>query len=81
MTTQLEFAVAGAGTSQCDKILAHLRGHTGQWVAMPDLVTESGSFNIHSRISDLRKRGYTIEQKNERNQHNNQIKSFYRIVE
>lgn len=82
MSTQLEFAVAGTGASQCDKILAYLRDRTGAWVPMPDLVVASDSFNIHSRISDLRKRGFTIEQKNEWNPRNpRQVKSFYRIVE
>lgn len=75
---QSEFATVGR-PSQCDKILACLRETPGQWVAMPDLVLASASFNIHSRISDLRKRGHNIEQHDERD--GRKIKSFYRVME
>jgi hypothetical protein len=79
MTTQTEFAMTGAGMSQCDKILGCLRENRGKWVAMPDLVLASDSFNVHSRISELRDRGHTIEHREEREVR--KIKSFYRIVE
>jgi hypothetical protein len=55
-----------------------LRDARGQWVAMPDLVLASDSFNIHSRIADLRKRGHTIEQDSKVD--GRKVKSFYRLV-
>lgn len=30
------------------------------WVGMPDLAKLSGSLNVHSRIAELRKRGWNI---------------------
>lgn len=48
--------------SQCAKILARLREACGEWVAMPDLVVASGSYNIHSRVDELRRvHGIAIE--------------------
>jgi hypothetical protein len=55
-----------------------LRDARGQWVAMPDLVMASASFNIHSRVSDLRKRGHVIEQ--EGKSEGRKVKSFYRLL-
>jgi hypothetical protein len=78
MITQTEFAPYPASLSQCDKILAALRDARGQWVAMPDLVMASASFNIHSRVSDLRKRGHVIEQ--EGKSEGRKVKSFYRLL-
>lgn len=49
-------------TSQCGKILRVLIDAKGEWVSMPALVLVSGSYNIHSRIDELRHRfGYKIE--------------------
>ena len=48
--------------SQCGKILAALKAANGDWVSMPALVLVSASYNIHSRIDELRHRhGYQIE--------------------
>jgi len=48
--------------SQCAKILAALRHANGGWVSMPSLVADSGSFNIHSRVDELRQvHGYAIQ--------------------
>lgn len=66
-----------AGRTQCEAILAALAVKRGQWVPMPELVATSGSYNVHSRISDLRQRGHEIEHRNE--QAGRQIKSFYRL--
>jgi hypothetical protein len=65
--TEVEFrAVAGPRrTSQCDKILDALEKANGTWVSLPDLVRTSGAYAVHSRVSDLRKRGHRIEQANE----------------
>jgi len=40
--------------SQCAKILARLAQQPGEWVTMPALVEVSGSYNIHSRVDELR---------------------------
>lgn len=69
---------AAAGLSQCDRILRLLECRRGEWIAMPELVAASGSYNVHSRISDLRRRGHDIEQKNER--HAQSIHSYYRLL-
>ncbi len=48
--------------SQCGKILRVLQDARGEWVSMPALVLISGSYNVHSRIDELRHRhGYEIE--------------------
>lgn len=67
-----------AGQSQCDKILRHLQANAGDWIGMPQLVRISGSYNIHSRIADLRKRGHQISHKNERR--NGEVHSYYRLT-
>jgi len=45
---------------------------------MVDLWKASGAFAVHSRISDLRQRGYTIDQKNVRTA-DRAIHSYYRL--
>lgn len=48
--------------SQCAKILEVLRAAGNDWVPMPELVRASGSYNIHSRVDELRsKHGVNIE--------------------
>lgn len=48
--------------SQCAKILARLRQRKPGFVLMPTLARISGSYNVHSRIDELRKRhGHDIE--------------------
>jgi hypothetical protein len=75
---QLEFKTAETKvSSQCDSILARLHWRA-DWVPMPELVECSGSYNVHSRIAELRKRGYQIEQRSERE--GRTVKSSYRIV-
>ena len=69
-----------AGTSQCASILAELQRHAGEWVAMPRLVLCSGSYNVHSRISDLRKAGHSIIHENRRRKGQTTIQSFYQIL-
>jgi hypothetical protein len=66
-----------AGRTQCAAILEALAANRGRWVPMPELVATSGSFNVHSRIADLRKRGHVIEQRNAR--HGTAVHSFYRL--
>jgi hypothetical protein len=76
---QMEFAVRGAGRSQCERIADALRAKIGQWVAMTDLWQASGAFAVHSRIADLRKRGLAIEHRNERAS-SGVTHSFYRLL-
>ncbi len=66
------------GSSQCDRILNRLQVMPAAWVSMPELARVSGSFNVHSRIADLRKRGIRIEQKSEQIQ--KKVFSFYRLA-
>lgn len=64
--TQTQFTLSAAGASQCDLILARLDAAPGQWIPMPELWRVSGAFAVHSRIADLRRRGYTILQRSQR---------------
>jgi hypothetical protein len=66
-----------AGTSQCDLILAALLMQPGQWLPMTYLGRVAGCWAVHSRISDLRRRGHVIDQRNERA--GRKILSSYRI--
>ena len=74
---QHEFTATAGGVSQADKILDLLQSSL-DWVGMPDLAQYSGSWNVHSRISDLRKRGCVISQKTER-QPDGSNHSFYKL--
>jgi hypothetical protein len=67
--------------SQCAIILARLQQTPGQWVSMPELAHLSGSYNIHTRIDDLRHRqGYpNIENKIEYRPPGRKQFSFYCI--
>lgn len=77
-TTQTEFEKLSAGQSQCALILAELQRRPGEWVPMPELWRVSGAFAVHSRIADLRKRGYVIVHKNT-HQPDGSIHSFYQL--
>ncbi len=63
--------------SQCDLILSALRNARGKWVGMLELVVISGSLNIHTRIDELRHRGFKIENKIEH--HGRKHHSVYRL--
>lgn len=65
-----------AGESQCERILSVLES-ASDWVDMPTLALCSGSYNVHSRISDLRKAGYEIEHRQTRD--GRTVCSEYRI--
>ena len=51
--------------SQARKMLFLLMANAGQWVPMPLLARKAGSLSPATRISDLRKEGYSIENKTE----------------
>jgi hypothetical protein len=76
--TQTDFQQSSAGLSQNAIIEAQLTAKRGEWVAMPLLAEASGSYVIHSRISDLRAKGLQIESKTER--HGKKNHSFYRLI-
>ena len=67
---QTEYKRVGRGYSQCDLILYELQRHKllggGGWVSMPMLAMASRAYAVHSRISDLRRRGHRIEQRSTR---------------
>lgn len=75
---QTEFNAGGTGLSQCDLVLAELRRTPGRWLPMPALAAACGGYAVHSRVSDLRKRGHQIEHRNER--HGKTVHSFYRLA-
>lgn len=68
------------GLSQCAAILRALELADGDWIAMPKLCQVSGSYNVHSRIADLRARGHHIEQHNDRCPSTGKILSSYRLL-
>ena len=59
---------------QADKILAFLEAHPNEWMPVFDLIYVSKSLSHSRRVSDLRKRGFTIENKIEHGH------SFYRYT-
>lgn len=66
-----------AGMSQCDAILLGLTARAGEWVPMPLLARLAGAYAVHSRVADLRRRGYQIDQRNLR--HCRKVLSQYRL--
>src|SRR5688572_12853666 len=66
-----------AGASQNARILKSLQDQQGLWVPMPLLAAESGAYAVHSRVSDLRRAGHTIEHEN--SPHGRVTHSFYRM--
>lgn len=69
-----------APPTQADIILEVLQKRGG-WVGMPRLARASGSWNVHSRIAQLRtERGLTIENKVERRPGTRANLSFYRLI-
>ena len=67
-----------AADTQCAAILQALQSAQGQWVSMLHLHRVSQSFNVHSRIADLRKRGHQIENKTDRR--GRTVLSSYRLI-
>ena len=63
--------------SQNDLVERRLQETPDQWVEMPELCKVSGSYNIHTRISELRKRGHQISNKQETV--NGQRYSYYKL--
>jgi hypothetical protein len=61
-----------------DRLAAHFRAHPGEWIDGKELATIAGGYGWRSRCSDLRKRGMTVENRQERR--NGYTRSFYRYV-
>jgi hypothetical protein len=65
-------------TSQNERIARCLWEHLGSWVSIKVLAAAAECFAVHSRVADLRKRGWIIENRQEcvgRQRH-----SYYRIL-
>ena len=67
--------------SQNQKIIECLSRHTGAWVTLPYLMIISGSANVHSRISELRSKGYDIKQENDPHYKGNDKHSQYMLID
>lgn len=65
--------------SQCGKILRALRRAQGKWVSMPKLVWLSRSFNIHTRVDELRSK-YGVAIENTTDRMTGPAKSKYRLA-
>lgn len=72
-------------TSQNDAVLRRLQAEPNKWISLPQLEEAtrvsciSRSSAIHSRINDLRNRGYNIKNKVEQDGHKR--KSYYKLKE
>lgn len=68
--------------TQNDLIVERLRAAKGGWVSMPELVKASDSYNIHTRIDELRHtRGLRILNKIETIPGSRRVHSFYCLIE
>ena len=52
--------------SLCDQLEAYLKARPWKWVDGRHIATVAGSYGWRTRLSDLRKRGMTIENRQER---------------
>jgi hypothetical protein len=66
--------------SQASLILAELQRRQGCNVPMPDLARVSGSWNVHSRIAELRKRGHVIKNEIDHDPLGPAKHSYFRLV-
>ena len=71
-------SVSARPMSQEDIILGVLSEHANSWVAMPYLYGVSGSMACHSRIAELRSRGYKIVNRVDRS--HRPYASFYMLI-
>lgn len=63
--------------SQCALILTLLTERAGEWVPMPEIGKCSGASVVHSRIAELRAKGFRIDNRVDRTCRPK--KSFYRL--
>jgi hypothetical protein len=55
--TELEFRSEKGGQTQNEKLRAYFEARPKQWLSMTDLGRAVNAWAVHSRVSDLRKRG------------------------
>jgi hypothetical protein len=79
-TISRESRMTNTNPSQASLILAELQRRPGVNVPMPDLVRVSGAFAVHSRVAELRKRGYQIENDIDHDPVSAAKHSYYRLV-
>jgi hypothetical protein len=79
MTTQLQFEIDRPAESQVRLLLTYLSDNRNEWVSMPDMVRRCGGYAVHSRVADLRKLGYPIENRVDRS--TKPYKSFYKLFQ
>ena len=77
--TQAEFHAGPTPGTQNAAVLERLTLDVGTWVGMPDLAQAARCYAVHSRVSDLRRMGYRIEHRSERD--GRRVLSFYRLSE
>ena len=65
--------------SQAKLIHAALERKRGCWVSLLHLHHVSGAFAVHSRVAELRRRGYSIENRTERAE-DGACESWYRLI-
>lgn len=76
--TQTEFHAGPTPGTQNAAVLERLQLAGGKWIAMPAIALYAHAYAAHSRVSDLRRMGYRIEQRSERR--GRQVHSFYRLT-
>lgn len=74
---QRQFQAEEGGQSQAEIILQVLAAKRGKWVGMPTLWRASGAMAVHSRVADLRKKGFQID--NHTINRHRKKHSFYRL--
>ena len=76
---QTQYQAQECGRTQCEIILGMLVAAQGNWVSLPDLMSQSGSAAVHSRIADLRNAGNDIAWRSDRV--GRKVHSWYRLVQ
>lgn len=65
-------------SKQADRILAILRAREGSWVPLPEIMACAAQYN--ARIFELRRRGFTIENRTETDSETGARHSWFRFV-
>lgn len=83
MNTTTDHPSKKTGSTQCERVLARLLLTPNVEVPMPELARlgagkPAGFCMVHSRVADLRRKGWVIEQRNEHV--HGDVHSFYKLV-
>lgn len=62
--------------TQSQVILSVLRASAGFWVPMPILAAKSGAYAVHSRVSELRRKGHRIQNRVERHKDGTRVSAY-----